>query len=171
MRERIWATLVNLRFKGFILDMLVDAFQQWDRRINIFLALTSSGSIAAWAIWKEHEMVWPMIIAASQVVTVIKPYFPYYKYVKELNAKSLRADNLNIEFERLWDKVQGGKSKGEEAAEAYYALQKELNEVFSFGDETMFKVTNGMKRQASERTKSFLQSNYGITINLDNQTF
>lgn len=48
-------------------------------------------------------------------MTVIKPYFPYYKYVKELNGKSLRVDNLNIEFEKLWDKLQAGKLTEDEA--------------------------------------------------------
>ena len=166
MREKIWAALVNLRYKGYLIDLLVNAFQRWDRNINIFLALTSSGSIAAWAIWKKYEITWGIIIAMSQIVTVIKPYFPYYKYVKELNAKSLKIENLNIEFERLWDKLQRGKLDEDQAADIYYSLQKEGNEYFNFNDETVFLVTKKMKLKANVSMKLFLKSNYNIAITI-----
>jgi hypothetical protein len=166
MRDKIWAALANIKYKGYLIDLLVNAFQRWDRNINIFLALTSSGSIAAWAIWKKYEIIWGIIIALSQIVTVIRPYFPYYKYVKELNAKSLKIENLNIEFERLLDKLQRGKLNEDQAADIYYNLQKEGNEYFNFNDDTVFLVTQKMKLKANISMKYFLKSNYNIEITI-----
>ena len=79
MREQVWGLLCNTKFKGFVLSILVIRFQKWDRNINIFLAVASSGSIAAWVVWNRFPFVWGAIIASSQVITVIKPYFPYFK--------------------------------------------------------------------------------------------
>src|SRR5258706_183583 len=106
IRQQVWSGLCNLKFKGYVLSFLVERFQKWDRSINIFLAVASSTSIAAWAVWKVEPMIWAGIIAFSQLVTVTKPYFPYYKYVKELNSKLLRIENLNLEFEKLWNNIQ-----------------------------------------------------------------
>lgn len=167
MRNQIWATLNDMKFKGYCLGLLVDKFQRWDRNINIYLALASSGSVAAWAIWNNYPMLWGGIIAVSQVLTVVKPYFPYFKYVKELNAKSFRVDNLNIEFERLWYKIQHKKITDDEAVEIYFEHKKLIAEIFNFGDDTLFKVTSQIEAKANERMKVFLKNNYDITISIN----
>jgi hypothetical protein len=167
MREQIWAFLNDTKFKGYCLTFLVNKFQKWDRNINIFLAIASSTSIAAWAIWKVNPLIWAAIIAASQVLTVIKPYFPYFKYVKELNAKSFRVDLLNIEFERLWYKLQNKKITEDEAVEIYFDLRKHTTEIFNFGDDTIFDVKKDIEQKANERMKVFLKNNYGISININ----
>jgi hypothetical protein len=167
MRDQIWAGLVDLKFKGYCLALLVDKFQRWDRSINIYLAIASSGSIAAWAIWNNYPAVWGAIIALSQVLTVIKPYFPYFKYVKELNAKCSRVDVFNIEFEKLWYKMQNKKITEDMAVENYFELRKSITETLNFGDDTVFKVTDKMEAKANEKMKIFFKSNYNVTININ----
>ncbi|GAA5021168.1 hypothetical protein GCM10011506_03270 [Marivirga lumbricoides] len=102
MREKIWYYMIDSKFQALYLDYAMTQFQKYDLGINIFLALTSSGSIAAWAIWQELQMVWVIIIVAANVVTIIKPYFPYSKYVKELSEGALKMQNLHLDYERLW---------------------------------------------------------------------
>ncbi len=165
VKNQIWATLNNLKFKGFYLSFIVEKFQRWDRNINIFLALTSSGSIAAWAIWNQNPMIWATIIALSQVMTVIKPYFPYFKYVKELNAKCYRIENLNVEIEKLWFKITSDKISEEDAAEEYFEIKKQMVEIFNFNDDTIFGETKKIEKKANERMRIFLKNEYQITIN------
>ncbi|MBL0047092.1 MAG: hypothetical protein IPP32_03235 [Bacteroidetes bacterium] len=167
MRDQIWASLNDTKYKGYCLGFLVDKFQKWDRNINIFLAIASSTSIAAWAIWKVNPMVWAAIIAFSQVLTAIKPYIPYFKYVKELNTKSLKVDLLNIEFERLWYKLQHKKVTNEQAVEIYFDLRRQSTEIFNFGDDIIFEVKSKIEKRANERMKTFLKNNYGIAININ----
>ncbi len=167
IRNKIWATLVDVRFKGFILGYLVDSFQKLDRNINIFLALASSGSIAAWAVWQKIPIVWAGIIVVSQVLNAVKPYFPFYKYVKELGAKSIRADGLNIEFEKLWSQLENKRIDEAVAEESYYELRKQMIEIFNFGDETIFKSSDKMEKKANERMKLFFENNYEVVININ----
>jgi hypothetical protein len=68
--------------------------------------LTSSASIGAWAVWQEFQIVWAIIIAASNVLNIIKPYFPYSKYIKELSENALSMQNLHLDYERLWYKFK-----------------------------------------------------------------
>ncbi|MDO7173066.1 hypothetical protein [Mariniflexile sp. AS56] len=168
MRNQIWAELCNLRFKGYCLNFLMGKFQKWDRNINIFLAIASSGSIAAWAIWDSNPLIWGGIIALSQVITVIKPYFPYYKYVKELNSKCLKIDVLNIEFERLWHKIQNGLITSEQSADAYFEYRKEIAEILNFNDDILFEVGNNIINKSNFKMKIYLKNNYGIDININN---
>lgn len=166
MRDNIWAMLCDIKFKTYILSYLVGKYQKWERNMNIFLALASSSSIAAWAIWNKMPFLWSGIIAGSQVLTVIKPFLPYFKYVKELNSKLLRIENINIEIERLWYKIQQFKIDDDEAAENYFEIKKQITEALNFGDDTIFDVDKSLKNKANERMKIFLKSNYNISITL-----
>lgn len=162
MRENIWNLLCDLKFKGFILGYLVDKNQKRDRNINIFLAIASSTSIAAWAIWQKYPFLWSGIIATSQILTVIKPYIPYFKYAQELNKKSLTIDNINIEIEKLWFYLQSNKISEDVAAEEYFIIKQKLTEILNFGDDTIFKVTKKMKNKANQRVKNYIKLNYGV---------
>ena len=164
MRTQVWATLNDTKFKGYSLSLLVDQFQRLDRRINIFLAIASSGSIAAWAVWKEHPLVWSSIIAFSQVVTVVKPYFPYFKYVKELNAKCHKIAVLNIELERLWYKIQHKKLTEDLAEKEYYDLRRTIADALIFGDDVVFVVSRDIEKKANEKMRIYLKSHYGVII-------
>jgi hypothetical protein len=166
MRAKIWATLVDLRFKGYCLMYLVNRFQRWERNINIFLAIASSTSIAAWAIWGDLKIVWGIIIALSQVLTVVKPYFPYFKYVKELNSKCLKIETLNIEFERLWHKMQTKQLSDQQAEDSYFDLKKAISETLNFGDDTIFDVSEKMEKKANEKMKIWLKNHYDISIKI-----
>lgn len=124
LTDKIWATYCNMKFKGFLFGLLFSKYQKWDRNINIFLAIASSGSIAAWAIWKDHPILWSSIIVLSQVITTIKPYFPYIKVIKELNSRCYKIDLLNIEYERFWNKIQRGTLTEDTIEQFYYDHNK-----------------------------------------------
>jgi len=96
MKQKIWATLCNFKFKTFLLQELLYKYQTRENAINIFLAIASCGSIAAWAIFKTYQNVWMVIIAGSQVITAIRPHIPYFKYVKVFNRKAMESSLSNI---------------------------------------------------------------------------
>lgn len=164
MDFKIWALLCNMKFKAYYLDFQVTRFQKYDRNINIFLAITSSTSIAAWAIWKDYEMIWAIIIAASQVITAIKPFFPYNKYVKELNIKSTRLHNVNVDIEKLWDNYINDEISNSKASTLYYAIVKDCNEILKFNDESVFGQSKSIEKKANACIRTYLETYYGVTV-------
>ena len=68
--------------------------------INIFLAVTSSGSIGGWVIWDKYSFLWAFIIAASQVINVVKQFLPYKTRVKTTGGilKELPFDEIASSF-------------------------------------------------------------------------
>jgi len=164
MRTQIWAAYCDIKFKAYLISILVNKYQKWDRNINIFLALAASSSVASWAIWKKYEIVWSSIILASQVVNVIKPYIPYFKFVKELNMRSQKFDFLTIDYERLWYKFNNNKISEDIAVSEYFELKKKTSELLNFGDDILFSASKRDEKKANEKMKYFLKSNYNIDI-------
>ena len=84
MQEKYWKYMVQIKAWIFYLDVYTEDSYRWDKAINIFVAIASSTSIAAWAVWQKYSFVWSTIIAISQVLTTIKGFLPYSKRLKML---------------------------------------------------------------------------------------
>jgi hypothetical protein len=52
--------------------------QKW---AEIFLAITSSSTVAAWGIWRQAELVWQVLSALSTLVAVILPMLNFKKVI------------------------------------------------------------------------------------------
>lgn len=76
--------MVQIKAWTFYLDIYAEDSYKWDRRINIYGAIASSSSIAAWTIWRSWSFIWAAIIAISQVLTAIKQYLPFGRRLKYL---------------------------------------------------------------------------------------
>lgn len=167
LRERTWKNFINMKYKGYVVNLLYSKYQRWDRTINVFLAFVSCGSIATWAVWKEYPMFWAALIAISQVVNAVKPLFPYNKYVKEFGEKSLQLDSLNIDFERLFNQLQTDTISDLEADEKYYAIQKEFNNLLRFSDDVIFDVTKqkNLNKEAEDFNKIYFRTHFNVELN------
>lgn len=163
--DKIWATFQDMKFKGYLLGISVTQYQKIDRNINIVLAIAGSVSIGAWAVWKEYPIVWAGIIALSQVITTIKPFFPYNKLVKELNSRCFKIDLLNLEYEeRLWNQIQLGMICENTIAERYFYFNKKCNEILNFPDDLIFEPNRITILKANQRVKTFFKNQYGVEI-------
>lgn len=163
MREKIWGMLCNLKFKGYYLIFLIDKYQRRERNINIFLAITSATSVGAWIIWDKFPLLWSGIIICSQIITVIKPFFPFVKYIKELSAKAVNLELLNIEVEKLWEELQHQRITNEGASENYFDIRKKVVTLLHFTDEFIFSENKSIELKANKRMETFLKTNYGLT--------
>lgn len=166
MEAIVWKELCDLKFKGYYIALLIEKYQKRERTLNIILAIASSGSIAAWAVWQELPFMWGGIIALSQIITVIKPYLPYAKYVKELNPKCTKVDYLNLEFQMLFYRIQEDKINEESAEEVYQKLSEETLKVLNFSDELILSSDKNIERGANTKMYYFLKTKYNCEIEL-----
>ena len=105
MQEKYWKYMVQIKAWIFYLDVYTEDSYRWDKTINIFVAIASSTSIAAWAIWQKYSFVWSIIIAISQVLTTIKGFLPYSKRLKMLVPFMEDLKFLYNKIEYNWFKV------------------------------------------------------------------
>lgn len=65
--RQFWHDVLKYRAHVYYLrrHQFVAESMQW--RVDVFLALTTSSSVAAWAVWGQYPLVWASIVAVSQV--------------------------------------------------------------------------------------------------------
>lgn len=122
-QNRYWSELREIKTHVIYLQKYAAHSDWWDKTINIFLAITSSSSIAAWAIWQKHSMIWAVIIALSQVITAIKPLLPFKQRLKMLNDFSDMLQEISLKCEKNWFNVAEGKLSEEEIHELYIGVK------------------------------------------------
>lgn len=83
---KYWNLLKELKVHVLYLQNYATNQYRLDRGVDIFLAVASSSSIAGWALWKDYQAVWAVVIALSQVVTAVKPLLPYKRRLAALSS-------------------------------------------------------------------------------------
>ena len=160
MRNQIWNTLQNSIYKSFVIEELIAFYQERERWTSIAIALASSGSIATWAVWSRYPMLWGGIIALSQVLSFIKPYFPYNKYLNELEEKKNFALKVNLDFERLWYKMQYDKITEGESVQEFFLAKELMNKAYNFREDINAHRKKSIIKSATEKTELYFDTNY-----------
>lgn len=92
------------------------------------MAITSSSSIAAWAIWNEYGSIWALLIAISQVVNAIKPHLPFSKRLEVLSQISNQLQILFNKVDYQWYKVANGELTENEIKDVLFDLKEQYTE-------------------------------------------
>lgn len=108
IQERFWKEFYESVYVVNYTNLYLGETERIDRRFKIFLALSSSASIGAWAVWKDYATVWVVIIAASQILSVMITYLPYRERIKGLVGVRNELGELAIHMESKWSDVMAG---------------------------------------------------------------
>lgn len=122
-QQKYWSLLRELKTHVIYLHNFAAKSEWWDKAINIFLAITSSSSIAAWAIWQQYQIVWAVIIALSQVITAVKPFLPFRQRLKPIRDLNDQIQEISLECERHWFSVAEGELTEKEIHDLYISIK------------------------------------------------
>lgn len=123
-QTQFWLNFTTLKRNAIFVNRYHAKVEAADRRLSMFSAIASSSSIAAWVIWKEASIVWAFVIAASQVLTVLKPYLPYKARLHALSTLGPDLDGLALAAEEEWFAVSHGMLTDEETHKLTMSLKK-----------------------------------------------
>lgn len=119
IQQLLWQQFYRVSVRSVYLEKLLKSNETIDRRVNIFLAITSSSSIAGWAIWKELAVLWAFVIALSQLINAILPHFAYKDRIKSLSGLARDLRQLAISLESKWLDVAAGEVADKEMRKIY----------------------------------------------------
>lgn len=122
-QERYWIELYQLKVHINYVEAHICDAERKDRVIKIIMAITSSASIGAWAIWREFAFIWAAIIAFSQVIAAISPHLPFKERLKTYCSLLHELEELFIQSEAKWHDIASGKLEEEEINKARTALR------------------------------------------------
>lgn len=161
MQEKYWKYMVQIKAWLFYLDVYTEDSYKWDRIVNIVVAIASSTSIAAWAIWQKYSFVWSIIIAISQVLTTIKAFLPYSKRLKTLVPFMEDLKFLYNKIEYNWLKIASGDLSEDEINELLYSFKDEFTNIENknLKEETLLE-NNNFREIADRKTDAYFANNF-----------
>ena len=124
-QQRYWNLLKELKVHVIYLQEYEAHSEKWDKGINIFLAITSSSSVAAWAVWLEYQLFWASIIMLSQLVAAVKPLLPFKQRLKSLGLLNNDIQKISLECEKRWYDVSEGVLSVKEIHDLYIDLKNQ----------------------------------------------
>ncbi len=156
IRNKIWYLLVDSKTNEKYSSLVVKKYQLYDLYSNIFLALTTSSSVAAWAFWKQLPEIWILIIGISQVLMIVKPYFLFPRYIKVFNDRCIRWQQMTVELEHLWYELNENNIGNVEASKLYFELRKKILAFDNIPEELIFFHHNKELTLAEEQCNIYL---------------
>jgi hypothetical protein len=123
-QELYWVRMIELKVAACYIGRYRDYLGKRVTALGTLRAIASSGSIAAWALWKEHAVVWGSIIAASQVADALKDVFPFTKKHKAASEHTITLSNIFIDAQLEWENVYLARYTEDEILSRWHKLVK-----------------------------------------------
>ena len=127
--ELYWNKMTQMKFHLIYLGMHYHRTVVIERRINIFLAVVSTGSLAGIFISPIAQKIWACILVFVQVLTAAKPYLPFSKRIQELDKGIAALEIIYEDCEKQWVDVHERKLTENEASIAIYNYEKKWKSV------------------------------------------
>jgi hypothetical protein len=126
-QQMYWREFVQLKADSCYDRDYRNSLGKWVTGVAVIRAITSTGSIGAWLIWKKYTYVWAFLIATSQVMEALKGVFPVYKRRRVLSQWSRALNQLFVEAQRSWDGISSGEYTNAEIRKLCHQLRSRKN--------------------------------------------
>src|SRR5580658_3996807 len=123
-QQLYWNQMIELKVGAIYIRLYRDALGTWVTGLGALKAIASSGSIAAWVVWKEYAFAWGAIIAASQLVDALKDVFPFTKAHKAASDHAVILGSIFIDAQLEWENIFSGRYTDEQIANRRHKLMK-----------------------------------------------
>jgi hypothetical protein len=110
MRNLVWKSMLDADMNVRYWRYLTQRYVNRDQNIKIFLALTSSGTVASWSIWENGSYLWQILSAVSALIAIASPILNYQKVVEATCDLSGEWWELKRDYEMLWRRVEKGEN-------------------------------------------------------------
>jgi hypothetical protein len=105
MRELIWNSMLNAQMSALYWDHLALRYSTRDKWIKIFLACTSSGTVASWFVDPSLAILWKLLSGVSALVAIALPILDYPGLVAKMAKLSGKSAQLRTGYDQLWAQV------------------------------------------------------------------
>ena len=162
VQSQYWTEIYQLKVHIAFIELLLERSERVDRSLKIALAVASSSSIGAWAVWNTLSWFWAGVIALSQVVTATNQYLPYRSRMKAYSSLLVELEELMILAEFRWHSISEGQLTEEEINKARFEIrgtkQKSLNKHIQTTIPTDMKLQKIAEKSATDYFNRFYNS-------------
>jgi hypothetical protein len=126
MKKIIWESLLDAEMNVRYWKRLTQRYLRRDKAMKIFIAISSSGTVAAWSIWSEHPAVWKVLSAIAAIVGISMPIFNYQKTIEIASELSGKWWEIRNEYEQQWNDLKNNEDISELRKRHSITKQKEV---------------------------------------------
>jgi hypothetical protein len=102
MRDLIWNSMLTAQMNVCYWSKLAYRYAQREKWTKIFLAITSSGTVAGWGFWADHAIIWKVLSGVSAIIAVSLPIVDYSGRIAQLNKAASKCAQLRLGYDQLW---------------------------------------------------------------------
>ena len=102
MSKELWDSLLDAEMNVRYWSAICHRYSRYDVGSRIFLAITSSSTVAGWGFWAQRPEVWKTLSGASALIAIILTVIDLPKKVSRISVLVARWKQSQVEYELLW---------------------------------------------------------------------
>ncbi len=157
-----WRHMADLKIDACYVRRYRDHVGKRVAWLSALRAVASSGSIAAWVIWRDHAFWWGMIIALSQLADALKDVFPWAKRHAATSEHAATLASMFIDAQWEWENITSGKFDDNEIIDRTHWLRSRHHETEARNFPNGLPFIDGLFAQAEADAVKYLQATYEV---------
>jgi hypothetical protein len=105
-RNYVWQSMLDGEMNDRYWRFQAARYSKREKAVKIFLAITSSGTVAGWALWRGAPLVWQVLSAVSALLALALPVLDFTGQVERASDLRERWWGLTAEYSRLWAEIE-----------------------------------------------------------------
>ena len=97
--------MLNAQMSACYWSCLARRYNGREKSLKIFLAITSSGTVAGWTIWSHYDLLWKILSGLSALVAIALPILDYSGQVEKMTKLAGKCAHLRVGYEQLWAQI------------------------------------------------------------------
>ncbi len=162
-QQLYWNQIIELKVAAAYIRRYRDYFGRWVTGLGAIRAIASCGSIAAWAIWREHAFLWGTIIAASQLADALKEVFPFTKKHKAASEHTIALNSIFIDAQLEWENIFSGRYTDDEIMKRRHKLMKLQHDAERSSFPDGLATRDSLFTLAQDEAKEYFVTTYGVS--------
>jgi hypothetical protein len=161
-QQLYWNQLIELKVAAAYIRRYRDDLGKWVTCLGTLKAIASSGSIAAWVIWKEYAFLWAAIIAASQVADALKEVFPFTKRHRAASEHAIALESMFIDAQLEWESVFSGRFTNEQISNRRHKLMRLQHDAERHSFPHGLATKAPLFAEAEAEASDYFETTYGV---------
>ena len=129
LREEVWSAMLTADYNSRYWEYMYKRYFRGQKWAEIFLAIASSSSVAAWGIWSDIDVIWKVLSGASTLIAVMLPILNWKKQIADLADLLSRWTEIHAEYDLQWFDIEHTTPSRERVIEQFKKLKRREIEV------------------------------------------
>jgi hypothetical protein len=105
IRKYVWERLLDAEMNDRYWRDRAAIYATREKGLKIFLAITSSGTVAGWVVWQNFHLLWQVLSGMSALLAIALPILDYTGQVERASDVRKGWWELTTEYNRVWVRI------------------------------------------------------------------